>query len=168
MRRLLWGLIVVALALTALPALAEGRPIFAGRPLVAIMDGAQEVPPAETDGTGVAQVWLNQGQAEVCFFVEWSDLTGPVMAAHIHVGPAGVNGPVVVGFHGPPVGPEFGPTDGPLEGCGIPVDPVTSVPLDEDASRALIKDIRQNPQEYYVNLHTVAFPGGEIRGQLSK
>lgn len=155
MRRLLWGLIVMALALTALPALAEGRPIFAGRPLVANMDAEQEVPPAESDGTGTARVWLNQGQGEVCFFVEWEDLTGPVIGAHIHIGPAGVNGPIVVPFQGFPAGPDFDPTDGPIEVC-------------VEADKDLIKDIRQNPQGYYVNLHTEDFPGGEIRGQLSK
>ncbi len=91
----------------------------------------------------------------MCFSVEWSGLSGHVVAAHIHPGVAGVNGPPVVGFHGNPFGPTFGSTDGPLEGC-------------VDAAADLIKDIRQNPEAYYVNLHTAAFPGGEIRGQLSK
>jgi hypothetical protein len=43
----------------------------------------------------------------------------------------------------------------PLQGC---------VTADKD----LIKDIRQNPENYYVNVHNAAFPGGAVRGQLEK
>lgn len=155
MRRLLTVALILAMALYLFPAIAAGRPMFAGRPLAAEMNGASEVPVNDSPGTGSARVWLNQGQGEVCFSVEWTDLSGPVLAAHIHPGVAGVNNPPVVGFHGNPFGPTFGETDGPLQGC---------VEVETD----LIKDIRQNPDAYYVNLHTAEFGGGEIRGQLSK
>ena len=67
-----------------------------------------------------------------------------VILAHIHHGAAGTNGPVVVDFMEPVNG---------LNGC-VTADP------------ALIKQIRQDPGDYYVNVHTEMFPAGEVRGQL--
>jgi hypothetical protein len=37
-----------------------------------------------------------RGQGEACFDLSWAGIDGTVVAAHIHVGPAGVAGPVVV------------------------------------------------------------------------
>ena len=87
---------------------------------------------------------LNSGQGEVCWDISVSDLTTPVILAHIHQGDAETNGPVVVDFNEPVNG---------LHGC-VPAD------------AALIKDIRKHPADYYVNVHTTTFPGGEVRGQL--
>jgi hypothetical protein len=77
-----------------------------------------------------------------------SDITLPAIAAHIHAGSADVAGPVVV----PLVAPD---ETGLARGCTT-------------ADPALIKAIRQDPEEYYVNVHTTDFPGGAVRGQLSK
>lgn len=116
-----------------------------GRPLSAALSGANEVTAigGDPDGTGFAEVTLNQGQGEVCFNISVENLD-TVILAHIHSAPAGVNGPVVVDFHGQ------------LNGCTTGVD------------KDLIKDIRQNPDNYYVNVHTTPFPAGAVRGQLSK
>jgi hypothetical protein len=128
-----------ALMLTAGPGLAQGRP------LSTTMSGAEEVPgPGDPDGTGFASISLNSGQGEVCFQLTVSNIA-PATGAHIHEAPAGVAGPIVV-----PLTP---PTSGSSSGC-------------VSASRALIKDIRQNPSEYYVNVHNAEFPAGAIRGQL--
>jgi hypothetical protein len=75
------------------------------------------------------------------------DSIAPATAAHIHRGPAGVAGPVVI-----PLTP---PTSGSSSNC---------VNADPD----LIKEIRQNPEDFYVNVHNAPFPAGAIRGQLSK
>jgi hypothetical protein len=115
-----------------------------GRPLHASLLPENQSPPTESDGSGTALVTLNQGRGEVCWDISVSDLTAPVILAHIHSGAAGTNGPVVVDFDEPVNG---------LNGC-VHVD------------AALIKAIRQDPADYYVNVHTTTFPGGEVRGQL--
>jgi len=124
----------------------------AGRPFATTLTGAAEVPPADPDASGSAAILLNQGLGTVCFDVSWENVDGTVFAAHIHVAPAGTNGPIVV----PLFAGSFGGTDS-ISGCI------------EDVDRALVKAIRQDPSAYYVNVHsTPNFPGGAIRGQLSK
>jgi CHRD domain len=115
-----------------------------GRPLQATLLPGNQVPAVASTGSGTALVTLNQGQGEVCWDINVSGLTTPVILAHIHSGAAGTNGPVVVDFMEPVNG---------LDGC------VT-------ADAGLIKQIRQDPASFYVNVHTTMFPGGEVRGQL--
>jgi hypothetical protein len=115
-----------------------------GRPLHATLLPENQVPPTASNGSGMALVTLNQGKGEVCWDISVSDLTSPVILAHIHSGAAGTNGPIVVDFNEPVNG---------LNGC-VPAD------------AALIKAIRQDPADFYVNVHTEMFPGGEVRGQL--
>ena len=118
-----------------------------GLPLTASMSGAAEAPgPGDPDGSGTAVFTLNHGQGEICFELTAANI-GPATAAHIHVAPVGVPGPVVV-----PLTP---PTNGASSGC-VSVD------------RELIKALLQDPDEYYVNVHNTAFPAGAIRGQLSR
>ena len=118
-----------------------------GRPLSATLTGAAEVPgPGDPDGSGIANVTLNQGQGEVCFDIEVSDIV-TVRAAHIHDAPAGSASGVVVNFD---------IANNGLSGCVDGVD------------KDLIKDIRQNPEQYYVNVHNAEFGAGALRGQLSK
>jgi hypothetical protein len=121
-----------------------GEASHGGRPFVTDLLPDNQVPPTASNGSGTALVTLNQGQAEVCWDISVSDLTTPVILSHIHHGAAGTNGPVVVDFMEPVNG---------LQGC-VHSDP------------ALIKQIRQDPADYYVNVHTTMFPGGEVRGQL--
>lgn len=142
---LLSGAAVVLLLLTlALPVAAGGRPFSTS------LSGAQEVPgPGDPDGSGAASLTLNEGQGEVCFEISVSDIILPATGAHIHEAPAGVAGGIVVFLTAPDA-------SGSASGCATGVD------------RDLIKAIRQNPAGYYVNVHTSDFPGGAVRGQLSK
>ena len=133
------AMVIAAITMVAAPIGANGRP------LAAELNGANEVGPGDPDGSGSAHVTLNQGQGEICFTIDTSNVDS-ILAAHIHVGAAGVNGGVVVNF-------DWGGTGG--NGC-------------VDAAPELIKQIRQNPSGYYVNVHSSEFPGGAIRGQLSK
>jgi CHRD domain len=149
MRRSLAALITggaVALAVAGVAVADDG-----GRPLSTTLTGAEEAPgPGDPDATGQAVLTFNQGQNEVCFTVSWADIDGEVFASHIHVGPAGSAGPVVVTlFTG-----SFAGT-GSASGCA------------ENVDADLIKAIRQDPTAYYVNVHSRPnFPGGAVRGQL--
>jgi hypothetical protein len=122
-----------------------------GRPFSTTLTGAAEVPgPADPDASGTAYITLNQGQGEVCFALSWQDIDGTVVASHIHQAPAGIAGPIVVPLF---TGASFAST-GSTSGC------ISGV------SEDLIKDIRHNPADYYVNIHSTVFPAGAIRGQL--
>jgi CHRD domain len=139
--------LVATLGMVAL--LAIGAPAYGqGRPLATTLTGAAEVPgPGDLDASGTAFITLNQGQGEVCFDLSWARIDGTVTAAHIHIGSATVAGPVVVGLFA-------GSFAGTASGC------VSGV------SEELIKAIRQDPENYYVNIHSDVFPAGAIRGQL--
>jgi CHRD domain len=124
-----------------------------GRPLSTTLTGAEEAPgPGDANATGEADLRLNQGQNRVCFDVSWADVDGTVFAGHIHVGPAGSPGPIVVTL---------------FEGSFTGTDSISDCAVDVD--RDLIKAIRQDPSAYYVNVHSLPdFSGGAVRGQLGK
>ena len=136
-----------------------------GTPFMAVLVPGTEVPvppggdPNPAAG-GLALLTLNSGQEEICFEITFSNLSAPLSDAHIHRGAEGVRGPVVVPFANPPFPAT---TSGTLARCVF-------------APRELIKEIRKNPEEFYVNLHTRSVPanpatdrpGGAIRGQMTK
>ncbi|HJR18797.1 MAG TPA: CHRD domain-containing protein [Actinomycetota bacterium] len=137
--------LALALMLAAVVMAATGN--TAGRPLHATMTGPEEVPPGDPDGSGAASFTFNPGRGRVCFELEVEDIE-PATLAHIHIGEAGVAGPIVV--------PLTAPTDGSSSGCVHDVD------------QGLIKAIMKNPSGYYVNVHNAEFPPGAVRGQLSR
>ena len=141
---------VIAFALAATStAIAAAAPVNeGGRKFTVVLTGAAEVAggttPADMDGSGTARIYVNHGQRRVCWeFVDLAMLD-PLVGAHIHEAPANDTGDVVV------------PLGTATSGCTNNVD------------RALLIDIIQNPQKYYVNVHTSVFPSGAIRGQMSK
>ena len=120
----------------------------AGRTFSTILLGGNEVPgPGDPDGSGSARITLNHGQGTICFALTVEDI-GTATAAHIHEAGVDASGPVRVTLA--PL-----PTEGSSSGC-ITVD------------RALIKEIIQDPEDYYVNVHNAEFPAGALRGQLGK
>jgi len=90
-RRLLAALAAIVFAVV-LPTGAGAAD--AGRPFATTLTGAAEVPPADPDASGSAAILLNQGLGTVCFDLSWENVDGTVFAAHIHVAPAGANGPI--------------------------------------------------------------------------
>jgi hypothetical protein len=122
--------------------------------LFAVLKGTNEIRSAtaphggDPDARGSATILISRGGGMVCFGITIRATDTPILA-HIHKGPAGVNGPVVV-----PLTPPSAGDPGASSGC-VAADPV------------LLRDIQQHPSEYYVNVHTTAFPGGTARGQLA-
>ena len=147
-RPLFVGIIGFLLALFVLWGVVNAAVAQSGAPRVTTLDGAEEVSidgqlnAGEPDGIGAAAFWINHGQGQLCWEVNYANISAP-FAAHLHVAPAGSVGVVVV-------------TLAPLtSGCTGDVD------------AGLLKDLIQNPQSYYLNLHTPDFPGGALRGQLN-
>lgn len=111
------------------------------------MSGAEEVPPVATAGTGLGTLTVNTATGSISGTVGFSGLTTPTTAGHIHIGAAGINGPVIV----PMIG-GLGVTAGTMLIPGAVLLP--------DQLAALTAD------GLYVNIHTTANLGGEIRGQI--
>jgi hypothetical protein len=130
----------------------------------AILTGKEEVPPVITDASAVAFFTLNS-DGTLSYELR---ATGPIQdatQAHIHIGGRGQNGPVVLFLFGlNPLGQDFAPGD--LIGSGTVSDTnVIARPNFVPSISNLVQRIRQN--RAYANLHTLAHPGGEIRGQIT-
>ena len=134
--------------------------------LTANLEGAQEVPAADPDGSGKAIVDVDVAGGQVCFDIKFGGIQTP-NRAHIHEQVAGVNGPIVVTFWELRVGVEPGaPASDPrndeleakerLSGCAAVAD------------TALLQRIVDNPAGFYVNVHNARFPGGALRCQLEQ
>ena len=156
MRRRVSLAVVVLVAVAAVGAFV-GTASGGGRPLSTSMSGANENPKNNSPASGTTAVRLNHGQGTVCYDMSVSNLTTAPSMAHIHKAPAGDNGGIVVHLFGS--GGAAAPTTTSFTLSNVCLSGI---------SQALIKDITQNPDQYYVNVHTQTFPGGEIRGQLSK
>ncbi len=150
MRRL--GMVLAIAALMAAPSA-----VFAAEPFSAPLDGESEVPPiADLLASGTASVTISDDESEIAYEVTYQDLTGPVTAAHIHYGDTDEAGGVIF-----PLAHGASPFSGTLtEADFMPVDggPQTY----EEA----LDEIREGLT--YVNVHTAANEGGEIRGQLNE
>ena len=109
----------------------------------ATLSGAKEVPANSSTAAGTATLVFNKTTKMFTIAVVHSGLTPT--GGHIHKGAVGTNGGVVFGFTSLP----------------SPIS-YTSVALTAEQEADL------NAGLYYVNLHTAAFPGGEIRGNLVK
>jgi hypothetical protein len=111
----------------------------------ATMDGKSEVPPTASTGSGDALATLDTSSKQLSYTITFMGLSGPAAAAHFH-GPAapGANAGVAVAIGG-----------------ASPTSPVTGSVTLTDAQMA---DLQAG--KWYVNVHTAANKGGEIRGQM--
>jgi hypothetical protein len=111
------------------------------------LSGAQQVPAVQSDATGTADLTYNPTTRELTWSVSYSGLSGPVTMAHFHNAAAGANGPVAiwVSKHG-------GTVSSPIKG---------HAQLTADQAKQFVAG------DWYINVHTAAHPGGEIRGQVT-
>ena len=109
-----------------------------------VLNGASQVPPNTTAGTGALKADLDTVTKLFSYTVTYSGLTGPAIAAHFH-GPAAAdaNAPPVIAMKDLP---------SPIKGTAVLTAPQMS-------------DLLSG--KWYFNVHTKANPGGEIRGQLT-
>ena len=154
MRRKRLGIVAGIACLAVAATVVVTGPVLArasgkGNVFVGNMTGGIEVPPGDPNASGRAVITLKPSSNTVCYHLNWTGLTS-VAAAHIHLGATGVAGPIVVGFFTAAL-PD---TISSVGGCVHDVDP------------GLIKNIHDNPSEYYVNVHDTDFPEGAIRDQL--
>ena len=105
------------------------------------LSGANEVPPVTTTATGDGTISIAD-DGSVAGSVTTKGIQGT--AAHIHMAAAGKNGPVIVPFT------KDGDTYKAPAGAKLTPDQMTAY----------------KAGELYVNVHSAANPGGEIRGQL--
>jgi hypothetical protein len=117
--------------------------------LVVRLNSAQQVPANTSAAVGSGTLTLN-ADSTLSYDIGYSGLTNDFQAAHIH-GPAGpgTNGPVVF----PLTNVATNTRSGALRGT---ITPALTAPQVADLTNGLL----------YVNIHTIDFPDGEIRGQI--
>jgi hypothetical protein len=128
------------------------------------LTGDEEVPVRDTDAQGQATFKVNGDGTVIEYKLNVANIEN-VTQAHIHLGPVGSNGGIVVWLYpsGPPSQLIPGRTQGTLgEGeitASSLVNALAGMPLS-----TLLERLRNGSA--YVNVHTLQFPGGEIRGQI--
>ena len=106
------------------------------------LSGSQEVPPVMTSASGVGSIMVGP-DGSVSGTITTTGIEGTM--AHIHEAPMGQNGPVIVPF-------------------AKTADSVWSVPAGAKLTDAQLQSLKSG--NLYINVHSAANKGGEIRGQL--
>ncbi len=109
------------------------------------LKGSSEVPPNQSAGTGSVTATYDPATKQLTWNGTYSGLSGPATAAH---------------FHGPA-------EPGKNAGVAVPITPATS-PLKGSATLTDAQAADLMAGKWYVNVHTEANKGGELRGQLVK
>src|SRR5215470_12598219 len=125
-------------------AIAFAGPAFADK-YKAALDAKSEVPPNASTATGSADIDYDAATKKLSWKVTYSGLSGPATAAH---------------FHGPAEA-------GKNAGVAIAIPNAGSSPVEGSATLTEAQAADLESGKYYVNIHTAANPGGEIRGQVT-
>jgi hypothetical protein len=125
--------------------IAFAGPAFAEK-MKATLDGKSEVPPNTSAGTGTADIDYDKATKKLTWKLTYSGLTGPATAGH---------------FHGPA-------EPGKNAGVAVAIPNAATSPAEGSATLTDAQAADLEAGKYYVNVHTAANPGGEIRGQVTK
>lgn len=127
------------------------------------LHGGNEVPGVVTGSVGTATVTWNTTTKAGTYRVDVYNMPVGTTASHIHAGAAGVGGPVIINFTVPAGGISNDFALSGTFGCSdVTVRAAQGINSCEDFEQALLLD------NTYVNVHSTANPGGEIRGQLTR
>jgi CHRD domain-containing protein len=125
--------------------IAFAGPAFAEK-MKATLDAKSETPPNASTATGMADINYDAASKKLTWKLTYSGLTGPATAAH---------------FHGPA-------EPGKNAGVAVAIPNATTSPNEGSATLTDAQAADLLAGKYYVNVHTAANPGGEIRGQVTK
>lgn len=130
----------------------------------ATLSGKNQSPPIDTPAHGTAVFVLSKSGKSMTYRLYVTDVVG-VSMAHIHIGPAGQEGPVAAWLYPshPPAQVKKGKFTGVLAHGTITASDLMG-PLEGKTLADLAQDIKSG--DVYVNVHTTAHPEGEIRGQI--
>ena len=117
------------------------------------MKAGMETPPNDGNASGHAK--LTVGQHKLRYEIDVSDLSGPATMAHIHIGKIGMSGPPIVTF------PVKATKSGKIADGTIDLTAAMTKGVSADSLMVLL-----NNGSAYINVHTAAHGGGEIRGQV--
>ena len=125
---------------------AASRPKRLAGPIYHVkLTGKAETPRGAPHGAGNAVIALHDHAREVCWrFSRLHGFSGATFS-HVHHAPPGESGPIVVPLS----------TVGKLHHRGC-----------VHVSASVLGAIAKDPHAYYVNIHSTAYPGGAVRGQL--
>jgi hypothetical protein len=130
------------------------------------LSGLPQVPSVLTRGHGTFTAELVDGDNALRYELNYTDLSGPAMMAHLHFGETGSNGGVIVGL--------CGGSGQPCPGAaGIVTGTITAADVQAIAAQGvasgdfqgLLTALRNGAA--YANVHSPAFAEGEIRGQVT-
>jgi hypothetical protein len=134
------------------------------RTATAHLSGANEVPANDSRATGQAIFQLSRDGQSISYRLIVANIENVTMA-HIHLAPAGANGPVVVWLYpsAPPAQLIPGRSSGVLATGTFTAENLVG-PLAGQSLDALLDAFLGG--DLYVNVHTSQYPPGEVRGQI--
>jgi hypothetical protein len=169
-------LLVVAVALFAVVFTVTG-PVWAADSFGARLRGFEEVPSISTAGQGFFSGTLDDTGTTLSYTVVYFNMESNVTQSHIHVGQTSVNGGIVLFFCtnlAPPAGVPVPPPCPNQPGQNTVTGTLTAANVISVAGQGvgagefleIINAMRAGAA--YANIHTTTFPGGEIRGQITR